>query len=467
MERVRKGDIFALRTLLDESYRQKKDFPRAFYYLSLYHNATGRSFFEDDAKAFDEFGGLFKNAIESVSLLDKQIQELEVDKTELQEEKNDLNQVINEYTKKITEQERSITSQDEKYKELLTERDNLLSKIESLDKELNHLKSKQDEMNKMKDNLDEYAKELSAQEETIISQNEKCKVLLEERDNLLFKVTILEAELNHLKSENEQEKIDELEAEKIQLQEEINTLEQRINEYIKELSAQEETITSQNKKYKNLLAERDNLLSNVAALDEELSRMKSKQDGIDKITDSFKEEIAEYKKTIQSLENKIDVIEDMNLKLRENAKEKTRTLRIYKNEIEKMNAELVWLRKKYQGLNPTHVSTESPAVVGVSRGLLTMAMAPLNLLRAPFYAYELTQSDPYYNPNDKFSTCCETTILLAPAIVVETVPCVVDVANGLLDFITLGYYGDEIYGFENSPWWWERTNRTFPWINKD
>ena len=49
VERVRKGDVFALRALLDESYRQKKDFPQAFYYLSLYHKATGRSFFEDES----------------------------------------------------------------------------------------------------------------------------------------------------------------------------------------------------------------------------------------------------------------------------------------------------------------------------------------------------------------------------------------------------------------------------------
>ena len=187
-------------------------------------------------------------------------------------------------------------------------------------------------------------------------------------------------------------------------QDEMNKMKADLDEYAKELNAQEETITSQNKKYKALLTERNILLSEVDALTEE----------VDALTE-----------------------------------------------------ELVRMEEKYQGLNSTRINTGSPAMVGVSRGLLTMAMSPLNLLRAPSYAYELTQSDPNYNPNDKFSTYCETTILLAPALVVETIPCVVDVANGLLDIITLGSYGDKIYGSKNSPWWWERTNRTFPWINKD
>ena len=51
------------------------------------------------------------------------------------------------------------------------------------------------------------------------------------------------------------------------------------------------------------------------------------------------------------------------------------------------------------------------------------------------------------------------------AVVAETVPVIADISLGLLDFVTLGYFGNSFYRRKYPPLFWKRSNE-LPWINK-
>ena len=123
------------------------------------------------------------------------------------------------------------------------------------------------------------------------------------------------------------------------------------------------------------------------------------------------------------------------------------------------------LEKKYKELKEFYAQTEKEGtifIVGMGRGLATVVMSPLNYIRG--FSYIQNVSDNWTTDGAESGLA---KIFAIPMIVFETVPFVADVIDGALDFVSFGFYGDWLYGDDKySPWWFDRDDKVFPWIQK-
>ena len=120
-------------------------------------------------------------------------------------------------------------------------------------------------------------------------------------------------------------------------------------------------------------------------------------------------------------------------------------------ECKRLQKELAEKSREYEELTeaveieaPVQTSTSWSGVNGVGRGLLTVAMAPCNLLRS-FAAMQEVEDQAVL-------------FMLPITMAFETFPAIVDVVNGSLDIITFGAYGDNLYDDKTTWKWWERSN---------
>ena len=105
---------------------------------------------------------------------------------------------------------------------------------------------------------------------------------------------------------------------------------------------------------------------------------------------------------------------------------------------------------------------DSSSLEGIGRGFATLVMAPCNYFRVVPQTSEMADEIESKNGYSQLSV-----ILAFPLLVWDTIPVAADVADGVLDIVSLGSYGDWLYGDgKNSPWWFERDNNVFPWIQK-
>lgn len=116
------------------------------------------------------------------------------------------------------------------------------------------------------------------------------------------------------------------------------------------------------------------------------------------------------------------------------------------------------LKNKYEGNEPEGTLF----IVGMGRGLATLCMSPLNYIRGFSYIQNVSAG---WETNGAESGVAK--IFAIPMIVFETVPFAADIVDGALDVVSFGYYGDWLYGDEKySPWWFDRDDKVFPWIQK-
>lgn len=457
--RVRRGDKAALKVLLKESYYQEKDVYKSFYYLAIYNKATGMSFFENDARAFEDMGGLFDNAVKSVCLLDEKIVRLDSERKGLLEERGVLNQKIAEYMEKLNKQEEKNALQNLEYEELLNAKCKLSEQLVAFEK---MLQAKNSEIEKLSQQL---AKSVVNELKATVQQLEN------EKQHLCDQIGVATHKIEELQSKLER-----------------ITLEQRDTasgkaDLQKEVAKCQKEIQGLTAKVRVLEGDRAVLMRELASSVERIAQFEEKEDVYNQKEKRLNEGLASQGKQMVSLRKE-------NAELRAELKKKSRveedaqhTQRLLDEreqvledtiaDLKKAEKTIKVLTKRYSELEGRYINKgrtkpqeNTSAIAGVSRGMLTCVMAPLNYLRSGEYAYQLALADPYSDPEDSVSIYGNAAILLAPAIVVETVPCALDVVNGLLDCVTFGYYGDWLYGNENTPWWWKRSNKTFPGINK-
>ena len=116
------------------------------------------------------------------------------------------------------------------------------------------------------------------------------------------------------------------------------------------------------------------------------------------------------------------------------------------------------LKEKYEGDKPEGTLF----IVGMGRGIATLCMSPLNYIRGFSYIQNVSAG---WETNGAESGVAK--IFAIPMIVFETVPFAADIVDGALDVVSFGYYGDWLYGDDKySPWWFDRDDKVFPWIQK-
>lgn len=116
------------------------------------------------------------------------------------------------------------------------------------------------------------------------------------------------------------------------------------------------------------------------------------------------------------------------------------------------------LKDKYEGDKPEGTLF----ILGMGRGLATFCMSPLNYIRGLSYVQNVSAG---WETNGAESGIAK--IFAVPMIVFETVPFAVDIVDGVLDVASFGHYGDWLYDDnKNSPWWFDRDDKIFPWIQK-
>lgn len=116
------------------------------------------------------------------------------------------------------------------------------------------------------------------------------------------------------------------------------------------------------------------------------------------------------------------------------------------------------LKDKYEGGK----AEGTVFIIGMGRGLATLCMSPLNYIRGFSYIQNVSAG---WETNGAESGVAK--IFAIPMIVFETVPTATDIVDGALDVISFGYYGDWLYGDDKySPWWFDRDDKVFPWIQK-
>lgn len=131
----------------------------------------------------------------------------------------------------------------------------------------------------------------------------------------------------------------------------------------------------------------------------------------------------------------------------------------------KLMENYVNLHKQYEALKNKYEGNKSEGslfIVGMGRGLATLCMSSLNYIRGFSYIQNVSAG---WETNGAESGVAK--IFAIPMIVFETVPLAADIIDGALDIVSFGYYGDWLYGDDKySPWWFDRDDKVFPWIQK-
>ena len=133
------------------------------------------------------------------------------------------------------------------------------------------------------------------------------------------------------------------------------------------------------------------------------------------------------------------------------------------DKLQREHAELLIAYKRLKGKGNS--ASDRSSLKGIGRGFATLVMAPCNYFRIVPQTCEM--ADAIESKNG----CSQLSVIMAfPLLVWDTIPTIADIADGVADIVSLGGYGDWLYseeGFKgNSPWWYERSNKGFPWIQK-
>lgn len=240
----------------------------------------------------------------------------------------------------------------------------------------------------------------------------------------------------------------------------------------------------------------------TAALRQQIADMDQEKRGSDSQLAEFKDKLIKAERARKQIEERVDGLKTSNADLRRKADEQaiasdeklkyelgqaTKRYEAAKAEHDKFvrekydvlvarNKEFIGkyqrlvaeheeLERQYRNLKAKYEAAESEGslfIVGMGRGLATLIMSPLNYIRGLSYVQNVSKG---WETDGAESGLAK--IFAIPMIVFETVPFVADVIDGALDVVSFGYYGDWLYGDgKNSPWWFERDDKVFPWIQK-